>query len=102
MPSGSGWAITNFGDPPSAELCFGVALTPWAKAHQPAMEGMFHDRSIHERDRRAKWGEPQADTPPQAGLLPRTRRDFGAGSAVRLGIGPGAFYQVLPLSSFSR
>ncbi len=34
-----------------------------AQAHQPAVEGVFHDREIHEKDRRAKWG----DTRPPAG-----------------------------------
>ena len=28
-----------------------------AEAHEPAEEGVFHDRSIHEKDRRAKWGD---------------------------------------------
>ena len=28
-----------------------------AEAHEPAREGVFHDRSIHEKDRRAKWGD---------------------------------------------
>lgn len=28
-----------------------------AEAHQPAREGTFHDRAIHEKDRRAKWGD---------------------------------------------
>ncbi len=27
-----------------------------AKAHQPAVEGTFHERENHEKDRRAKWG----------------------------------------------
>ena len=27
------------------------------KAHRPAIEGVFHDRAIHEKDRRAKWGD---------------------------------------------
>ncbi len=29
------------------------------EAHQPAVEGVFHDRAIHERDRAAKWGDTQ-------------------------------------------
>jgi arylsulfatase A-like enzyme len=29
------------------------------QAHQPAVEGVFHDREIHERDRAAKWGDTQ-------------------------------------------
>jgi arylsulfatase A-like enzyme len=28
-------------------------------AHQPAIEGTFHNREIHERDRQAKWGDTQ-------------------------------------------
>jgi len=47
-----------------------------ADAHTPVVEGTFHDRRIHERDRRAKFGkhnEPQPMTKPntleQAGLL---------------------------------
>jgi arylsulfatase A-like enzyme len=31
-------------------------------AHEPAVEGVFHDRAIHERDRRAKFGDTQATT----------------------------------------
>jgi arylsulfatase A-like enzyme len=27
------------------------------ESHEPAREGEFHDRSIHEQDRRAKWGD---------------------------------------------
>jgi arylsulfatase A-like enzyme len=34
-----------------------------AASHEPAREGEFHDRSIHERDRRAKWGD--AGPPPK-------------------------------------
>jgi len=45
------------------------------KAHEPAREGVFHDRAVHERDRRAKWGDrvrPQrkARSLPQKGLIP--------------------------------
>jgi arylsulfatase A-like enzyme len=29
------------------------------QAHEPAVEGVFHDREIHERDRQAKWGDTQ-------------------------------------------
>jgi len=29
------------------------------QAHEPAVEGVFHDREIHEKDRRAKWGDTQ-------------------------------------------
>jgi len=48
-------------------------------AHEDAREGVFHDRSIHERDRRAKYGgrAPQGrsklgkvETLPQKGLIP--------------------------------
>lgn len=31
-------------------------------AHQPAVEGEFHDREIHEQDRRAKWGDTQPES----------------------------------------
>lgn len=46
------------------------------QAHEPAREGVFHDRSIHERDRRAKWGKkrpPQGkiNSMPADGLVPR-------------------------------
>ncbi len=37
-----------------------------AKAHEPAREGVFHHGEIHERDRRAKWGD--------AGPPPRKRK----------------------------
>jgi arylsulfatase A-like enzyme len=30
------------------------------QAHAPAVEGVFHNREIHERDRQAKWGEQAA------------------------------------------
>lgn len=30
-------------------------------AHQPAVEGTFHNRDIHERDRQAKWGDTQPE-----------------------------------------
>ncbi len=45
------------------------------EAHEDAVEGVFHDRAIHERDREAKWGDtrppaPPANTLPQAGLIP--------------------------------
>ena len=28
-----------------------------AEAHSPAKEGVFFNRAIHEKDRRAKWGD---------------------------------------------
>ncbi len=49
-------------------------------AHEEAVEGVFHDTAMHERDRQAKWGDtrpPQrqqgaaANTLPQEGLIPR-------------------------------
>jgi len=48
------------------------------QAHEPAREGVFHDRAIHERDRRAKWGDTRPARPrlgkvnpmPQKGLIP--------------------------------
>ena len=47
------------------------------QAHQPAREGVFHDRAIHEKDRRAKFGgraqvQPPANVHelPKAGLIP--------------------------------
>ena len=33
------------------------------EAHEPAVEGVFHDRVIHEKDRQAKWGDTQAPRP---------------------------------------
>ncbi len=49
-----------------------------AEAHEEAREGMFHDRSIHEQDRRAKWGDTRqpasanipVNTMPAEGLIP--------------------------------
>lgn len=52
------------------------------EAHEPAVEGTFHDREIHERDRQAKWGNrPPAQRSkrkksqplPQSGLIPGDR-----------------------------
>ena len=50
------------------------------RAHEPALEGVFHDRVIHERDRQAKWGDTRpavqtgkVETMPPKGLIPRTR-----------------------------
>jgi arylsulfatase A-like enzyme len=45
------------------------------EAHEEAQEGIFHDRAIHEKDRRAKWGDtiqPGAavNTLPHEGLIP--------------------------------
>ena len=47
------------------------------QAHEPPKEGVFHDRAIHEKDRRAKWGDtrkPKAmgktESMPQEGLIP--------------------------------
>ncbi len=48
-----------------------------AEAHQPAEEGTFHNREIHERDRRAKYGQSgrsridraQVQTLPKEGLI---------------------------------
>jgi arylsulfatase A-like enzyme len=34
------------------------------QAHTPAEEGIFHDRSIHERDRQAKYGDTRAAAKP--------------------------------------
>ena len=52
-------------------------LKAYAKdAHEPVREGMFHNRDIHERDRRAKYGDTKrptrrakANALPKAGLL---------------------------------
>jgi arylsulfatase A-like enzyme len=52
------------------------------EAHEPAVEGTFHDGEMHERDRRAKWGNrPQAPRGkgkkskplPKTGLIPSDR-----------------------------
>ena len=48
------------------------------QAHQPAVEGVFHDREIHEKDRRAKYGSKarpprrpgKANKMPAKGLIP--------------------------------
>ena len=40
-------------------------------AHQPAVEGTFHDPAIHEKDRQAKWGSVR---PPQRKKSGRTNR----------------------------
>ncbi len=34
-----------------------------ARAHEPAREGVFHDRANHEKDRRAKWGDTRQSGP---------------------------------------
>jgi hypothetical protein len=46
-----------------------------AEAHEDAVEGIFHDRAIHERDREAKFGDTRqpaapANALPQEGLIP--------------------------------
>ena len=47
------------------------------QAHAPAREGTFHDRAIHEKDRRAKFGNTRAPASgkvhalPEKGLIPR-------------------------------
>ncbi|MCB9876560.1 MAG: sulfatase-like hydrolase/transferase [Planctomycetes bacterium] len=41
-----------------------------AAAHQPCVEGTFADRGLHERDRRAKWGEGAPENEP----APRRQR----------------------------
>jgi len=46
------------------------------QAHEPAREGVFSDRTNHEKDRRAKWGRKRApqgkvNTMPAAGLIPQ-------------------------------
>ncbi|MBC8351994.1 MAG: sulfatase-like hydrolase/transferase [Planctomycetes bacterium] len=52
------------------------------QAHEPAVEGTFHDREIHERDRQAKWGNrpppprrkrKQSKPLSQTGLIPREK-----------------------------
>jgi hypothetical protein len=56
-------------------------MVAYAKAaHTPAEEGVFHDRTLHEKDRRAKWGNKQppsrggrrgkVETLPAKGLIP--------------------------------
>jgi len=45
------------------------------KAHEPVREGVFHNREIHEKDRRAKWGGQRSagrktNKMPQDGLIP--------------------------------
>ncbi|MGQ9729781.1 MAG: discoidin domain-containing protein, partial [Candidatus Zipacnadales bacterium] len=41
-------------------------------AHQEAVEGVFHDRTLHERDQQAKWGDTQPPAPaPPVNALPR-------------------------------
>ena len=48
------------------------------QAHEPAREGVFHDRANHEKDRRAKWGDTRKTKPftgkanaiPHKGLIP--------------------------------
>ena len=41
------------------------------KAHEEPREGVFHDRALHERDRRAKFGDP-ASPPKKADTRPRS------------------------------
>jgi len=60
-------------------------MTAFAKAaHEPVEEGVLHDRAIHERDRRAKYGfekgaravsrrNPNANRLPTDGLIPRKK-----------------------------
>jgi hypothetical protein len=51
------------------------------QAHQPAEEGTFDNREIHERDRRAKFGDPdrsridntRVKTMPTEGLIPNAK-----------------------------
>jgi len=48
-------------------------MTAYAEqAHEPAREGVFHNREIHEKDRRAKWGgRPPARTRGKVNKMPR-------------------------------
>ncbi len=61
------------------------------EAHTPAREGVFHDRSIHEQDRRAKWG----------GRAPQQRRGK-VNSLPQQGLLPNAGWKIVRVSSESR
>ena len=64
-------------------------------AHVDAVEGTFHNREIHERDRRAKFGDFRAPTRrrgtnrpiPQQGLIPRRQMKIHAASSQASGNG---------------
>ncbi len=71
-----------------------------AAAHEPVGEGTFHDREIHEKDRRAKYGDRQPpakkrDKPlkieiPAAGLVPTEQLKIAAFSSQNLSNGKSA------------
>jgi arylsulfatase A-like enzyme len=48
-----------------------------AAAHQPAEEGVFYDREIHEKDRQAKWGDTQPPAPAKRRPAEAARRAAG-------------------------
>jgi arylsulfatase A-like enzyme len=67
------------------------------KAHTPVRAGVFHDRSIHEKDRRAKWG----DRAPQQQKRGRANR----GKVTKLprkGLIPNSGYKIARVSSASK
>ena len=59
-----------------------------AESHEPAEEGVFHDRAIHEKDRRAKFGDSRL--PATSNVMPKE------------GLIPNAGWKVLRVSSESR
>ncbi len=70
-------------------------MTSFAEqAHEPAREGVFHDREIHEKDRRAKWGDTR---PPQS---PRKRKRK-VNALPRRGLISNAKFKVVRASSQS-
>ena len=42
-----------------------------SEAHEPVVEGVFHDRTLHEKDRAAKWGDAPRPSPPVHALDPK-------------------------------
>ncbi|MBN2476586.1 MAG: sulfatase-like hydrolase/transferase [Pirellulales bacterium] len=67
-------------------------MTSFAQAaHEPAEEGVFHDREIHERDRRAKFGGAERPAAPSAvNALPKE------------GLLPSGAWKIVRISSESR
>jgi arylsulfatase A-like enzyme len=48
-------------------------------AHTPQVEGVFHDRSLHERDRAAKWGTSPDKPKPKPKSKPKPEKKPSAG-----------------------
>ncbi len=75
-------------------------LRAFAKsAHTPAVEGVFHNREIHEKDRRAKWGPAGDPNPRKRGPARKGRK---VNTLPKKGLLPNRGWKVLRASSESK